>query len=262
MKHRKNRVLARACTLAAIITALPAGAAITFESVPLGSPHGPPGAWNGESGSGGFTVGGVHFNNTYTDFGGGFNGWTGFAVSNQYDATTPGYGNQYSAYAPGSGNFAIGYTSAVITMPLANLAGTGASITTTTYSALSMIQGDSFAKKYGGASGSDPDFLLLTIRGFAGGIPTGASVDFYLADYRFADNSLDYIVDEWTWVDFSPLGTVDEIRFEYSSSDTGDFGINTPTYFAMDNLTAIPEPSSAWLALAAGGFVLRRKRPN
>ena len=96
MKHRKNRVLARACTLAAIITALPAGAAITFESVPLGSPHGPPGAWNGESGSGGFTVGGVHFNNTYTDFGGGFNGWTGFAVSNQYDATTPGYGNQYA----------------------------------------------------------------------------------------------------------------------------------------------------------------------
>jgi hypothetical protein len=63
-------------------------------------------------------------------------------------------------------------------------------------------------------------------------------VDFYLADYRFTDNSEDYIVDEWTWVDLSSLGAVDSLSFTLTSSDVGQFGMNTPAYFCMDNVFA------------------------
>jgi len=42
---------------------------------------------------------------------------------------------------------------------------------------------------------------------------------------------------EWTWWDLSALGECDEIYFEMTSTDVGTWGINTPTYFAMDRLT-------------------------
>ena len=37
-------------------------------------------------------------------------------------------------------------------------------------------------------------------------------------------------------MDLSSLGLVKTIEFSVASSDTGDYGINTPTYFAMDNI--------------------------
>ncbi len=57
----------------------------------------------------------------------------------------------------------------------------------------------------------------------------------------------------------TPLAGSESLGFGFASSDVGQFGINTPLYFAMDNLTlststAIPEPSSALLALTALGI--------
>ena len=78
-------------------------------------------------------------------------------------------------------------------------------------------------------------------------------------------------------MDLSSLASARSLRFGLRSTDTSTFGdldgdgnpdyfINTPTYFALDNLTytAIPEPSSiALLALGllgglAGGLRARR----
>jgi hypothetical protein len=131
------------------------------------------------------------------------------------------------------------------------MAGLGASFANTTYSALAMRDGDPFSKKFGGVSGTDPDFLLLTIQGFAGGSATGA-LSLYLADYRFAN---DYILSGWNFVDFSPLGQVDELQFSMTSSDPG-----TPTYFAMDNFLAVPEPSPVLVFVCGAGLLLRRNR--
>jgi hypothetical protein len=127
-----------------------------------------------------------------------------------------------------------------------------------------MLQGDSFAKKFGGASGDDADWFKLTIFGMDASNATTGSVDFYLADYRFADNSLDYVVSDWTYVDLSSLGSVNSLGFSLASSDTGAFGINTPAYFAMDSLavTAVPEPGHAALflsGLALLGVATRRR---
>ena len=127
----------------------------------------------------------------------------------------------------------------------------GGYFTNTTYAALSMLNGDAFAKQFGGASGDDPDWLLLTVAGYdAAGAPSG-SIEVTLADYRFADNALDYVLADWLWVDLSDLGSAESLDFVLSGSDVGDFGLNTPAYFALDGLRAVPEPGSAAL-LAAG----------
>ena len=82
------------------------------------------------------------------------------------------------------------------------------------------------------------------------------SIDFYLADFRSVDNGDDFIRGDWSSVDLTPLGNnVTKLRFELSSSDNGMFGMNTPAYFAVDNLVAVPEPSAMFL-LTIGLFGL------
>lgn len=219
-----------------------------------------------------YQSGGASFNNLYDS---GFASWEGFSISNQTDTTTAGYLNQYSVYGSGgagaSSQFAIGFYSTynsassttIALSGVTSMAGAGAWFTNTTYAALVMLNGGSFGeKKFGGASGNDADWFKLTIQGYNGSNPTPTgSIDFYLADYRFSDNSQDYIVDDWTYINFAALGNVTELRMSLTSSDVGMYGMNTPAYFAMDNFTVIPEPSTALLgALAGAGFLARRRR--
>ena len=60
-----------------------------------------------------------------------------------------------------------------------------------------------------------------------------------MADYRFSDNAQDYIIDEWTYIDLSQLGDADSLVFSLSSSDNGQFGMNTPAYFCVDNIVTL-----------------------
>ncbi|MBL8379530.1 MAG: DUF4465 domain-containing protein [Burkholderiales bacterium] len=211
-----------------------------------------------------FTSGAATFNHDYTNFG--FPGCcsTGWSYSNHTDTTTAGFGNQYSAFAGsgqgGSANYAVGFIGPVVVELAAPVRLSGAYFTNTTYAALSMRDGDGFAKKFGGASGNDPDFFKLTINGFNGAAATG-SVEFFLADYRFADNAQDYIIRNWTFVNLSSLGTVTRLGFDLASTDNGPFGMNTPSYFAMDNLAPVPEPQQALLLVAGLALIgaLRRK---
>jgi hypothetical protein len=122
-----------------------------------------------------------------------------------------------------------------------------------------MRNGDSFSKQFGGASGDEADFFRLLIEGLDDtGRSTGV-IELMLADYRFVDDALDYILEDWTYLDLSGLGEVRELAFRFESSDVGAFGLNTPTYFAIDNLTTIPEPGSG-LLLGLGLAGLGRRR--
>jgi len=195
---------------------------------------------------GGFTSGGIFFEND--------GAFLGFSASTTTDTTTPGYLNQYSnitgAGAGGSAAFGVAFLGARVVLPTETIV-LGAAFTNTTYAALSMRDGDAFAKQFGGPSGSDPDWFRLLVEGFDGaGVSTG-TVALMLADFRFADDSLDYIVDEWVQLDLSGLGVVKSLGFAWESSDVGVFGVNTPTYVAIDDLTTIPEPGTA-LLLALG----------
>ncbi|WP_018410017.1 DUF4465 domain-containing protein [Methyloversatilis thermotolerans] len=220
-----------------------------------------------------FRSGPASFNFNYTEWYPGccHSGWV---YSNRTDTTTAGYLNQHSAFAgsgaDGSASYAIAYYSLsgdpapVITFDSAVVVASAA-FTNTTYAALSMLDGDGFAKKFGGASGNDEDWFKLTVTGWNGTARTGA-LDIYLADYRFADNSLDYILSDWTTFDLSALGSVTALDFALSSSDTGDWGMNTPAYFALDSLSVstVPEPAQAALLLAGLSLVgaASRRRPG
>lgn len=243
--------------LLAALAAPSAAVTIDLEDVGLNLPIGGSFYYEGADGAGGFTSRGAQFSNSFTDFGGGFTAWDGFAYSQTTDATTPGFGNQFSAF-PGGGvggspTYAVGFTAGSPSGGISTIQWggerdvLGAYFTNTTYSALAMRDGDAFAKQFGGPSGDDPDWLLLTILGRSSTGAALGSIDFYLADYRFADNQLDYILDTWSWVDLSALGSVASLDFVLTGSDVGQFGLNTPSYFALDDLFAIPEPSSALL---------------
>ncbi len=195
---------------------------------------------NGSDGNEGFDSEGLFFPNSYNDT---WASWSGWAISATTDTQTPGFTNQYSAIA-GSG--ADGSTTYAVSFVLGSTQiKTGAvdvyklQVTNATYAYLSMLDGDAFAKKFGGEDGNDPDFFLLTIKSWKGGQLTSDSVEFYLADYRFDDNNMDYIVNDWQTVDLSTLGDVDSLSFFLSSSDIGQFGMNTPAYFCIDNVETV-----------------------
>ncbi|MCF8226690.1 MAG: DUF4465 domain-containing protein [Bacteroidales bacterium] len=203
--------------------------------------------WNGSDGSGGIASGPAWFYNHYNPD---WFSWNGWAVSNVTDNTTPGWENQYSAItgagfqSDGASNYAVGYVSpgsGIIFSdgPARQVA--GCFITNATYTALSMKYGDDYAKKFGGADGDDEDWLKLSIEGYEGGVLTN-TVEFYLADFSFEDSTKDYIIETWQWVDLTSLGKVDSLSFMMSSTDVGDWGMNTPAYFCMDNLYAFPNP--------------------
>ncbi|MBI2823807.1 MAG: DUF4465 domain-containing protein [Planctomycetia bacterium] len=218
------------------------GGIVDFEDLTLP----PESFYNGSDNAGQFQSGGATFNNSFTDFGGGFTAWEGFAYSNVTDNTTPGFGNQYSAY-PGSGsrgsaNYGVGFTNTfvleapIVALP-AGIHPISLRVTNDTYAALSMRDGDSFAKKFGGPTGNDPDWFKLSITGRDAAHQPIATVDFYLADYRFANSALDYVVGDWRNVNLASLYDARELVFALSSTDNGTFGMNTPAYFALDDLS-------------------------
>lgn len=118
-------------------------------------------------------------------------------------------------------------------------------INNTAYDVNSMTQGDGYAKKF-----TAEDWFKLTITASLNGADVNAQVVVELA----AEGKY---INEWTYVDLSALGEVDAIKFALSSSDTGESGMNTPAYFAMDNFGAAKpegyvEPEKAEFDLSEG----------
>lgn len=99
-------------------------------------------------------------------------------------------------------------------------------MTNTTWGYWAMKEGSAFSRAFG-----PDDWCKVTITGVNGYTKTG-SVDFYLA----RDGK---IVDEWELVDLTPLGKCSAIYFQMQSSDTGQWGMNNPAYFAMDELVCL-----------------------
>ena len=168
--------------------------------------------------------------------------WEGIAISQFNDMATEGYANQLSVYykdaASGLGGYGGSKTFAVsndgdISFEDSTTEGTFDHfwVTNSTYAALSMKNGDSFAKKF-----VQGDWFKLTVTAVdKSDSPTGNAVEVYLADFRTASSP--GILTQWKKVDLTPLGNkVHALKFTLTSSDTGDWGMNTPDYFCFDNL--------------------------
>lgn len=211
---------------------------VDFENLTIGTT----GYWNGSDGSKSFTASGMNFlNNNYVTY------WEGFSYSQKTDIVG-GTDNKYDKFqycvfdgANGTNKYAI-YYPPYGSDSFAKFPGgaekliKSVSVCNSTYAALSMKNGDDFAKKFGGTTGNDKDWFKMTIIGYNAAGDSVHSVDFYLADYRFDNNANDYIVKKWTTVDLSALGKINKFTFRFSSSDTGAWGMNTPAIVCVDNL--------------------------
>jgi hypothetical protein len=212
----------------------------TFEDITLS----PNSYYNGDDFKGGFKSGDAFFTNMYDSTFGPY--WEGFSVSNMKDDSTSGYLNQYSAISGGgnnSENYGILYAEGKIKL-MGSAIGKSVSgfyITNGTYAYYDMLNGSTFSKKFGGSTGNDPDYLRVVISAWKeSGNAADTSIEVYLADFRNSDNSKDFILKDWQWVDLKAFGVVDSFGFYFESSDTGDFGINTPRYFCIDNFNGTP----------------------
>lgn len=175
------------------------------------------------------------FDNYFTDF-----SWGGFMYTNKSDVTTASYTNNsaITGKAVTGKVYLTAYTTQGTPAVVSFKDGAcyvvkGFYVTNSTYAYLSMKNGDDFAKKFG-----EGDWFKLHVQGRDASGNNTQSVEVYLADFRSGKND---ILNTWQWVDLSGLGAVKSLHFDLSSTDNGDWGMNTPSYFCMDDIEAIIE---------------------
>lgn len=95
------------------------------------------------------------------------------------------------------------------------------------YTFYSILYGDGYARAF-----TEGDELTLTVHGVDADA-NEKSLDITLAS--FSNGGLTASTG-WKYVDLSSLGTVEEIYFTMSSTDSGQWGMNTPGYFCLDKL--------------------------
>lgn len=102
-------------------------------------------------------------------------------------------------------------------------------VTNSTYAYNSMTVGDSYATKF-----SKGSWYKLTATGYDKSNAQVGTSEIYLANYS-SDN--DKPVNKWIWFDLSGLSEAVRFQFDLSSTDNGDYGMNTAAYFCMDDVT-------------------------
>ncbi|MCC6123402.1 MAG: DUF4465 domain-containing protein [Pirellulales bacterium] len=231
--------------------------------------------WEDDLQIGKFTSAGVDFSNSYSL---NYYSYAGFAYSNMTHNPAdymPGDGNpgdgsngnphpvptgwasEFYAVPGGdanpatpAGNYAMGYVSTTFKPTVAFSAPTtlnGMYVANNNWAYYVMKEGDPlhWARQF-----TTGDYFKLTIVGLnVNG--SDVSVDYYLADFRDPasrpDNPVkgNYISNQWTWVDLSSFGgPAAGLEFRLFSTDSSAFGINTPTYFALDDLTTVGNPAN------------------
>ncbi|MDR2835729.1 MAG: DUF4465 domain-containing protein [Bacteroidales bacterium] len=210
---------------------------VDFEELTLA----PESAWNGSDNSGSFTSKYLKF---YNDFDENYSSWMGWAYTNQTDNTTNSYLNQYSSIVgkgvENSQNYAVAYVGSdwindnapipsIIKIDDAAVLpeNFGMFVSLNTFASLYMNTPADFYE-------NGNHWLKLQITVFNISAKTTLSKEIILADYRFQETE-GFTFNEWTYVDMSWLNPGDSLLFTMSSSDFGTYGINTPTYFCIDN---------------------------
>lgn len=215
---------------------------VTFEQAELASD----GTLQGTS----YEENGIVFENYYSA-----QSWynSGYTVSANTDRNTAGYTNQYSVDARGG---AAGSKQFMVYNPCfyescyirradnASFAPKEVAVALTTYTSISMQDGDSSAKKF-----EKGDFFTMHIQGLDAENNVLSSMDVELVNYP-------HTWFPWATIDLSPLGTVNKVFIDFSSSDSSEWAgvlyMNTPAYIALDNFT-VEEKATEITSLAKEG---------
>lgn len=176
----------------------------------------------------------------FSHSGNGTNYWHGFTISKVAADTL----NQFACTAKGGLKgvgtpFVVAYFSDYETM-MTEMANTyimfdneyypsEVSICQNTYTLEGIVNGIAQAHKF-----TDKDTLALFISGLNSNYEEVNTITYYLAvDGKYNQN--------WDKVDLSSIGQCWGLSFRMTSTDKGEWGINTPTYFALDGLTISTE---------------------
>ena len=169
----------------------------------------------------------------------GFGG--GITCSNKSDKSTPGYTNNSAITAKakeGSVYLTVNsstFSPAIVTNLKADeFQFKGAWITNSTYAYLAVAEGND---GWGGAKKfDDGDWFKVEAVGYAANGTEIGRAEMYLADYRDGKTE---VLNTWKWFDWTSIANAAYINFELSSTDIGEYGMNTPAYFCMDAITMI-----------------------
>jgi len=205
---------------------------------------------------GSFISGSYQFSNNYSID---WKSWSGFSYANRTSTTfqsitTDQWNSCVGSGNNGSANYGVFFEDpfAPMTVTVLNNAEgeqlNGFFITNNAWTVNAILNGDDQTgeKDADGnpVSGSEGfrqgDYFLLTIKA-----DNGNQLEYYLADYRSANESDRYYVKTWEWVDLSSLGTVKELTFGLKSSRRNTYGYTTPLYFCLDDFNSTrPEQTS------------------
>lgn len=163
-----------------------------------------------------------------------FSSWgfgEGFTYSNCSDTTNPYYTNLSAITAKGvkGSTYFIASANGFSTQAMISFKDDKAYnavecyVTNATYAYLAMKNGNDFARQF-----TEKDWFKLTITGYNGQKETGRT------DIMLAEGTS--LVDSWQQVDLSKLGKVTSIVFTLTSTDNSEWGMNTPSYFCLDQL--------------------------
>ena len=158
------------------------------------------------------------------------------SFDNPYESACGGAksGSNYVVYNPPYG------VETAVTAPVARII-SGFYVTNTTYAENVILNGNDYARKLD----QDGDLFTLTVTGYAADDTEKGSVTYNLAEVK--EGKLCYVKD-WRWVDLTELGKVKYVKFAFSGTDTGDYGLNTPAYFAMDDFGGVAPEVDAPMA--------------
>jgi hypothetical protein len=180
----------------------------------------------------------LQFKHYYNE--GGFGG--GFTYTAYTDVNTPGYSNLSAIAGKGkSGSvYLTSNTNSFTPARITNLQSgkykfTGAWVTNATYGYLAVKEGNDGGGEWSVIKGkfTTGDCFILTATGYDSNDQSIGEVSVYLADFR---NGKSDVINNWSWIDFIPLASAEYIEFEMSSTDMGTYGMNTPSYFCMDDI--------------------------
>ena len=172
-----------------------------------------------------------------------FSSWgfgMGFTYTSCTDDVTPGYMNLSAVTKKGvktNAYFTVNTGGAMYGLPAEITFKDGKAykakevyVTNSTYAYLAIKDHDDGNGEYAMVKEwTKNDKFILTITGYNGREKT-ESVEVVLANgYN--------IITTWQLVDLTKLGEVTKIDFNLTSTDNGDWGMNTPAYFCLDQLT-------------------------
>ena len=149
----------------------------------------------------------------------GYDAWVGWAISSNRDLSSTQYTNQFSVQASSANKFAVGYYIDYYETDVPNISFDMAVNIKSADMAHTVISYD-----YCSNSTLTGFYYSIIVEGYLGTTKTG-TLTVNLTD-----------VSDWKRVDFSSLGKVDKLTFTPDSNDVGEWGMNVPSYFCLDNL--------------------------